>query len=77
MIAIDIRNGFALYVLIMMGALCVVALREAWRARVQSWHVSEEQLARCPDCSCTFVVHRSETIARCPRCHRLCQMSRK
>jgi len=77
MIAVRIETGFLVYLVVMLVALCGLAVWEMWRRRVQEWSVSEEQLAQCTECNYTFIVRRNEAVARCPRCLTLCPMRRR
>lgn len=77
MITINTETGFVLYLVFMLCALCSMGAAELWRGRVHDWHISEEQLGECPECNLTFVVRRSEKVARCPRCKNLCPVRRK
>lgn len=77
MFTIQVESGFLIYLCIMLVGLCVIGIQEMWRRRVQHWSLSEEQLAHCAECNYTFVVRRSETVARCPRCNTLCQTRRR
>ncbi len=77
MIEINQQDGFLIYVFLTMGLLCWACVREMWRARVQSWNVSEAQLEHCRDCSLAFLVHGRESRVRCPRCGALCSIRRR
>ncbi len=77
MIAIAPGSGFLIYLILMLAALCAVGAWEMWRARIQHWSVSEEQLTRCAKCGYSFLVRRSETVVRCPRCEKLCSIRKK
>ena len=77
MFTIHVETGFLIYLGIMLTGLCILGIQEIWRRRAQHWCLSEEQLGSCDKCSYTFVVGRSETVARCPRCETICRMRRK
>lgn len=77
MLTISIDTGFVIYLLLMLGLLAAVAIIDSWRGRAHQWSVSEEQIGQCADCAFSFVVRRSETVARCPRCGNLCPLHRR
>lgn len=77
MVTISIGTGFVVYLMLMLGLLAAVSIIESWRGRTHHWTISEEQVGQCNGCGYSFVVRRSETVARCPRCGNLCPMRRK
>jgi uncharacterized paraquat-inducible protein A len=77
MIEIELQTFFELYVLFAMIALVILAIQERVRESAQTWELSEDRLCQCSDCHLSFVVTRKETTARCPRCEKVCTISRK
>ncbi len=77
MFPISLHEGFVLYLLLTLSGLAAVYIYETWRSRTHEWHVSEERVCRCPDCNCAFLVGRTVTSTRCPRCNRLCAVRHK
>ena len=77
MITISVGCGFLIYVGALLAALSGAVVYELWRSSLHDWRISEEQLARCSECGLTFVVSRSEKVARCPRCNALCPIRRR
>ena len=72
-----LETGFLVYLAFMLVGLCALIVGDLWRAQVREWHVSVEQLRRCDRCDFTFVVRRTETSVRCPRCSTRCSMRRR
>lgn len=71
MIGLTAEAGFLVYVLVMLGGLGALAIRDAWRAHAHGWTLSEEHVVHCEQCPCTYLVHRGVKIIRCPRCDAL------
>lgn len=77
MFTVSVSTGFLVYLFTMGAALVAAVSYERWRASDQAWRLPEEQLCHCPQCSLTFIVERTGTTARCPRCSRLCTVRRR
>jgi len=77
MVGVSLQAGFALYVFVSLGMLCVLALVYFVRSINREWALSEEKLCLCSKCNCTFVVDRSASAARCPRCKSLNRGTRR
>lgn len=68
MIEVTASEGLLVYLAVMGVGLGAAAIWDGWRSRRQHWQVSEDRLARCPRCGCTFIVVRTVREANCPRC---------
>ncbi len=76
MFTLSLQGGFLLYLLLAMSGLAAAMVQDYIRSRNQNWQISGEKISRCNSCNLTFIVGRTETIARCPRCHSLCTKGR-
>lgn len=76
MFDVYLHDAFGIITGLLLGIILFMSLYDSWRDRFRGWGTAEDQLGECPKCRLTFLVHRYETVVRCPRCNTLCQSLR-
>ena len=69
MIPIAPETYFEVYVILLMTIAVGFWGYHLWRSNTHDWSISEEKLCRCKECSLTYIVSRTESVSRCPRCN--------
>jgi ribosomal protein S27AE len=72
MIELSLPAGFLAYLVATLAAAGVLAAYDQWRAAAGRWNLSEARVCRCPACNLSFIMHRHQARAACPRCGRAC-----
>ena len=71
MIPIALETSFEIFVIFSMIAVAGLWAYQVWHTSYHHWSISEEKLCRCKECSLTYIVERSESVSRCPRCNQV------
>jgi uncharacterized paraquat-inducible protein A len=72
MIHLTYAGGIFVYLVLCLGTIAVLWIRELRRCRVNSWERNSRRLLNCPGCHVSFTVPENTNVTRCPRCNSIC-----
>ena len=77
MIQLTYSNGIFFYLLLCLGTIAVLWVRELLRSRAYSWKSNFQRVLNCPECHVSFTAPDNTNVTRCPHCNSICFYRKK
>ena len=72
MIHLTYSGGIFFYLLLCLGTIAILWLRELLRNREYSWKSNFQRVLNCPECHVSFIAPENTNVTRCPHCNSIC-----